>query len=62
MQKPELLLPEADESPQSRLWADTSERCVPPLCELVTQSCPTPCDPMDCNCQDPLSMGSPRSG
>ena len=26
-----------------------------PAC-LVTQSCPTPCDPMDCSHQAPLSM------
>ena len=24
---------------------------------LVAQSCPTLCDPMDCSCQAPLSMG-----
>ena len=30
-----------------------------PAC-LVTQSCPTPCDPMDCSHQAPLSMGFPR--
>ena len=26
----------------------------------VTQSCPTLCDPMDCSCQAPLSMGFSR--
>ena len=26
------------------------------------QSCPTLCDPMDCSCQAPLSMGFPRQG
>ena len=32
-------------------------RCV---CVLVTQSCPTPWDPMDCSLQVPLSMGLSR--
>ena len=27
------------------------------MLDLVTQSCPTLCDPMDCSLQDPLSMG-----
>ena len=27
---------------------------------LVTKSCPTLCDPLDCSCQAPLSMGFPR--
>ena len=27
---------------------------------LVSQSCPTLCDPTDCSCQAPLSMGFPR--
>ena len=27
---------------------------------LVTKSCPTLCDPLDCICQAPLSMGFPR--
>ena len=26
----------------------------------VAQSCPSPCDPMDCSLQAPLSMGFPR--
>ena len=28
-------------------------------CCLVTKSCPTLCDPMDCSCQVSLSMGFP---
>ena len=27
------------------------------VCVLVTQSCPTLCDPMDTSCQAPLFMG-----
>ena len=27
---------------------------------LVAQSCPSLCDPMDCTCEAPLSMGFPR--
>ena len=29
-------------------------------CSLVTVSCPTPCDPMDCSPQTPLSVGFSR--
>ena len=31
-------------------------------CCLVITLCPTLCDPMDCSCQAPLSMGFPRQG
>ena len=29
-------------------------------CRLVTKSCSTLCEPMDCSCQAPLTMGFPR--
>ena len=29
-------------------------------CCLAAKSCPTLCNPMDCSCQSPLSMGFPR--
>ena len=48
--------------PTSKRWQchhsdDSPSSCC---CCLVTQSCPTLCDPMDCSHQAPLSMGFSR--
>ena len=40
----------------SFLLGESVGRCMV-LC-LLTQSCPTLCDPMDCSCRAPVSMGT----
>ena len=46
----------SNQKPQVNFQSLTSEVNFHIVCVLVSQLCPTPCDPTDCTCQAPLSM------